>query len=1038
MPNILIRTAVITLLIPTVGQSLNAQKNVQIPEVRNSRQLEGLYENHPQLVAIKGAMVTRFPGDEPTTRTILIRNEKIEGVAADLNIPASAQVIEVDGLHVYAGLIDAYQEIEIPFDSETGSPYWNDQVRPQLRVATSFDMEKLKTESKREAGFTTALYAPEDGVIKGQSAVFLMLDEEANPEDAIIKADFAQHFHLTVARGRDSYPNSPMGAVALARQALYDSQWHRSMLEKESTGSHDLNNNALHSLTLLSLSDQKSIIETSNELFSLRADRFAREFNLKNVMLLGNGHEYRRMESIAKAGRAIICPLNFPKPPEVGTPEQADNIALESLMHWEHAPKNPAVLAKSGLSFCFTAHGLKEDDDFLEKVRLAIKHGLPESDALAAMTTSSAKLLGLEKRLGKIEPKFLANLVITDKPIFEDEAKVVQTWVAGKQFEVEEPESDAVVWNLESDAAAFAAAKLQIGGDTMELFKDAETSSKLKHTLMSDASIGGSFNGKDFGIEGWAQLSVTMIGDETGAGEIVLPDGTVTAISINKSDVAPFKKKDDQKKQKEDPANDTKEIAAISKVNFPFGYAGVESAPPDPGSVLIKNVTLWTSAADGVLENAALLIADGKIKSIIESGGAFPAADTTIDGSGMHLTPGIIDCHSHMASDSGINESGQAITAEVRIGDMIDCDDITIYRQLAGGVTTANILHGSANPIGGQNQVIKLRWGALDEDMKFKDAPQGIKFALGENVKQSNWENPTNRYPQTRMGVEQLFDNAFEEAKLYRAKQMAYSESGTGVPPRVNLELEAIAEIVEGKRWIHCHSYRQDEILSLIRLLDRHKIQIGTFQHILEGYKVADEMVEHGAMGSAFSDWWAYKYEVKDAIPHAGALMHSRGVVMSFNSDDAELARHLNQEAAKAVRYGGLSFTEALNFVTINPAKQLRIEDRVGSIEVGKDADLVLWNNHPLSNMAIAEQTWIDGRKYYDRKEDAERHQEFVKLKQQLVQKVLRSGEEMESGGAESTDPAKFWPRYDAFCGHSHHEDHNHDDDHNHEGHDHE
>ena len=743
-----------------------------------------------------------------------------------------------------------------------------------------------------------------------------------------------------------------------------------------------------------------------------------------------SSHRY----AIAKTGRPIILPVNFPKPPEVGTPEHASNVSLESLMHWEHAPKNPAVLAKAGIEFCLTSHGLKEDDDFLKKVRHAVKHGLSEFAALAALTTSSAKLLGLESSLGKVENGFLANLVITDKPIFDEKAKVVQTWVAGKQFEIEEPETDAVVWDLKTDVK-LSAKTIQIGNDSLEIFKDAETSAKLKHTFQSNNSIGGSFNAKDFGVDGWAQLSITLTGDETGEGDIVLPDGTSLVASVTKSDAKPFAKKkeeDEKKDETKDEAPD-KDIAAISKVNFPFGYAGVESAPPDPGSVLISNVTLWTCADDGVIEEGAVLVADGKIKSVFKSGAALPAAETTIDGAGMHLTPGIIDCHSHMASDSGINESGQAITAEVRIGDMIDCDDITIYRQLAGGVTTANILHGSANPIGGQNQVIKLRWGLLDEEMKFKGAPAGIKFALGENVKQSNWTNPTNRYPQTRMGVEQLFDNAFEEAKLYRAKQRAGGVDG--VPPRINLELEAIAEIVEGKRWIHCHSYRQDEILALIQLLDRHKIQIGTFQHILEGYKVADAMKEHGAMGSAFSDWWAYKYEVKDAIPHAGALMHRQGIVMSFNSDDRELARHLNQEAAKAVRYGGLSFEEALNFVTINPAKQLRIDDRVGSIEIGKDADLVLWNNHPLSNLAVAEQTWIDGRKYYDRQEDNARHEAFAELKQQLVQKVLRSGEEMETENAESSDPAKFWPRHDAFCGHKHHEGHDHDD---HEGHDHE
>ncbi|QEG24039.1 amidohydrolase family protein [Mariniblastus fucicola] len=1033
-----------TLIFLLAMSSVLFAQSVDLPKVRNSRQVEGLYKNDPQLVAITGAMVTRFPGDEPSVESILIRNESIEAIGAGLTIPASAKTVDATGLHIYAGLIDAFHEIEVPFEADRGTGYWNDQVRPQVVVAESFKLKDLKTEDKRKAGFSTILCAPSDGVIKGQSALILMLDEEANQEEAVINPSFAHHFQLTVSRGRDSYPNSPMGAVALARQAMYDAKWYREA--SNSRAGQTESNDALQSLMLQVQYDRPAIFETSNELFSLRADRFAREFGLKNAILLGNGYEYRRIGAIAKTQRPIILPVNFPKPPEVGTPENAANVTLESLMHWEHAPKNPSALAKADVSFCLTSHGLKEDDNFLDKVRLAVKHGLSKSDALAAMTITPAKLF-LADKLGKVESGFLANLVVTDKPLFEEDAQVVQTWVAGKQFETEDPKSDAVVWDVSTDAEAFAAARIQIDGQKIEIFKDADTGKKLKHSFQSESSIGGSFNGKDFGVEGWVQLSVTLIGEDSGVGDIVLPDGESIAIKMAKSEAGPLKKDDDEKdddekdddekdddeEDKDDEDKDAskdglKDIAAISKVNFPFGYAGVDAPVTEPDSVLIKDVTLWTCAADGVLENAAVLVSDGRIQSVFQKGVALPTADTIIDGTGMHLTPGIIDCHSHMATDSGVNESGQAITAEVRIGDMIDCDDMTIYRQLAGGVTTANILHGSANPIGGQNQVIKLRWGALDEEMKFKGAPEGVKFALGENVKQSNWDNPTNRYPQTRMGVEQIFDNAFEEAKTYRAKQQEFKTTGKGIPPRINLELEAIAEIVEGTRWIHCHSYRQDEILALIRLLDDHQIQIGTFQHILEGYKVADEMKKHGAMASAFADWWAYKYEVKDAIPHAGALMHQQGIVMSFNSDDRELGRRLNQEAAKAVRFGGLSFEEALKFVTINPAKQLRIENRVGSIEVGKDADLVLWNAHPLSNLAVAQQTWIDGKKYYDRDEDQQRHESFAKLKQQLVQKVLRSGEEMENEDAESTDPAKLWPRHDAFCGHQHHEGHDHDD----------
>ncbi|MFP6691486.1 MAG: amidohydrolase, partial [Pirellulales bacterium] len=449
--------------------------------------------------------------------------------------------------------------------------------------------------------------------------------------------------------------------------------------------------------------------------------------------------------------------------------------------------------------------------------------------------------------------------------------------------------------------------------------------------------------------------------------------------------------------------------------------------PPGPDSVLVRGATIWTCSEAGVLTEADLLFGAGKIIAV---GRDLKVAKGTrvIDANGRHVTPGLIDCHSHMATDGGINESTQAVTAEVRIGDFIDAEDIAIYRQLAGGVTAANILHGSANPIGGQNQVVKLRWGFESEGLKFEGAPAGIKFALGENVKQSNWgEKYTTRYPQTRMGVVQIIRDTLQAARDYRRAHAAWRRTRSGLPPRVDLELEAIAEILEGRRWIHCHSYRQDEILALIRTLDDFGVTIGTFQHILEGYKVADAMRRHGATGSAFSDWWAYKIEVYDAIPYNGALMHRAGVNVSFNSDDRELARHLNQEAVKAVKYGGLPPEEALKFVTLNPAIQLRINKHVGSLEAGKHADLVVWSGNPLSNFTRCEQTWIDGRKYFDREDDVARRQRAAEMHRALVQKILVSGVAMLKPGEASGEDKQFWPRHDIFCGHSH-GDHGHGD----------
>ena len=427
-------------------------------------------------------------------------------------------------------------------------------------------------------------------------------------------------------------------------------------------------------------------------------------------------------------------------------------------------------------------------------------------------------------------------------------------------------------------------------------------------------------------------------------------------------------------------------------VFYPEGTYGLENPHLESQTVLIQNTTVWTCGNLGKLEGVDILFKDGKVKEIGKDLNT-PKGVLKIDGSGKHITPGLIDCHSHSAAFS-INEGTQSITAEVRIQDVLNSDDITIYRQLAGGLTMANILHGSANTIGGQNAVIKLRWGTTPENLLYKNAIPGIKFALGENVKQSNWgDDNTTRYPQTRMGVEQILRDAFTTAVEYRSKWDNYRNNKKKwkkkVPPRRDLELDALVEILQGERQIHCHSYRQDEILMLTRVAEDFGFTMGTFQHVLEGYKVADRLKEHGAHASTFSDWWAYKYEVIDAIPYNGTLMTNVGITVSFNSDSRELARRMNTEAAKGVKYGGLSEQEALKLVTINPAIQLGINKWVGSLEIGKDADFVIWNDHPLSTSAICEQTWIDGIQYFSRDIDIKLKQRDSELRNQLVRKIL-------------------------------------------------
>ena len=398
--------------------------------------------------------------------------------------------------------------------------------------------------------------------------------------------------------------------------------------------------------------------------------------------------------------------------------------------------------------------------------------------------------------------------------------------------------------------------------------------------------------------------------------------------------------------------------------------------PPAGTLVAITNATILT-ASRGTINNGTILIRDGKIAAV-GTDVQVPANAKVIDGRGKFVTPGIIDAHSHTASE-GINEGSQSVTAEVRIEDVLRQDGISLYRQLAGGTTTVNILHGSANAIGGQNAVMKLRFGLPVDSLKFAGAPPGIKFALGENVRQTRNASST-RYPHTRQGVEDVYREAFTRAKEYQREWAAYNTAKAAfdrqrnrnaanapVPPRKDLELDALVEILEGKRLVHWHSYRADEILMAIGIAKEFGFKVASFQHVLEGYKVANEMAKHGAMASTFAEMWGYKVEAWDAIPHNMAIMSDRGVVVSVNSDSGERVRRLYQEAAMGIKYGGMSETEALAMITLNPAKQLGVDQRVGSIEVGKDADIAIFNGHPFAPASRVEKTLVDGKVMFDR-----------------------------------------------------------------------
>jgi imidazolonepropionase-like amidohydrolase len=445
------------------------------------------------------------------------------------------------------------------------------------------------------------------------------------------------------------------------------------------------------------------------------------------------------------------------------------------------------------------------------------------------------------------------------------------------------------------------------------------------------------------------------------------------------------------------------------------------------GVTVIQNATLLT-ITHGTIDKGSILIRDGKIAAV-GTNVTVPQGATVIDATGKFVMPGIIDCHSHIAVDGSVNEGSVSVSSMVGIEDVLNPDDIDIYRGLAGGVTTANVLHGSANAIGGKTQVIKLRWGKDAEALKFEGALPGIKFALGENPKRSGRipiPGIEGRYPQTRMGVMDTIREAFVQAKDYQKKWTDYRAKvskgdKTAIAPARDLKLDALVEVLEGKRLVHAHSYVGDEILQLIRTAEEMGFKVATFQHVLEGYRVADEIARHGAGASTFSDWWAYKFEVYEAIPYNAALMTERGVVVSINSDSAEEDRHLNQEAAKTMKYGGMSEVEALKMVTLNPAKQLRIDNRVGSIDVGKDADLVVYNVHPLSTYSVPQQVLIDGQVYFDRQKDLDARAAAEKEKKTLVDKAKSAAPRRGNGTGPrptngETTPGQTTPRADQAC----------------------
>jgi imidazolonepropionase-like amidohydrolase len=929
---------------------------------------------------------------------------------------------------IYPGLIDAYSDYglpkpppsapgrrqmqaeEQPAELQRGAQHWNKGVLANQKAAELFVPDPKSAEKLRGQGITAALIVPTKGLFKGTSALVSTGDGKAN--DQVIRPVVAQHILLGVPQGGDDYPGSLMGAIALIRQVLYDAEWYQKAQEafaKNPSLTRPETDEALASLKDVVNRRMPVVIEVGDELALLRAQKIVQEFSL-TMIARGSGSEYLRLDAVRATQRPILLPVNFPDAPVVQTPEEALQVTLEELRHWDEAPENPKRLQDASVTFAFTSALLKEPATLLGQIRKAVERGLPADAALAALTTTPARLFGVERQLGSLEPGKAGHFVITDGDLFAEKTVVREVWIDGKRYDVKSvPENDGRgKWDVKFSG--------QPPGDTITLVLKGEvdavqgTITKKKQVKLTSASYTASrlslvFTGDSLGYAGVVRMTA-VVGPASMTGNGEWADGTSFTWAATR--IGQFVPEPDTTKKREP------ERASFTPV-YPPGEFGRAKVPDQPPSLYIKGATIWTMGPQGRLENGELLVSKGKIVKVgrnLEP----PAGAVVIDGAGKHVTPGIIDPHSHTAGTGGLNEAGQAISAETRIGDVINSDDIDIYRELAGGTTAVHVLHGSANPIGGQSQLIKLRWGMTPEEMKFEGAPPTIKFALGENVKQSNWgDRFTTRYPQTRMGVEQIMRDEFTAALDYEKALQRWEKEKSGIPPRRDLELDAILEILRGKRFVHCHSYRQDEILAMMRVAEDFGFRIKVFQHILEGYKVADVMAKHGAGGSCFTDWWGYKLEVYDAIPYNAVLMHNEGVLVSFNSDSDELARRLNLEAAKAVKYGGVAEDEAFKFVTINPAKQLMVDNRVGSLEPGKDADFVMWSGNPLSTYTMCEQTWIDGRKYFDRKEDRQLFQESQRQRAALVQKAL-AAKKTGGGEASSRSPKREEKGEHPFC----------------------
>ncbi len=946
--------------------------------------VDGMKDNTPGVHAFTNATIITSPGNQISNGTLVIRDGVVEAVGRRVSVPADARVWDMEGKTLYPGFIDAHTNVGMKdprTELDRGSQSWNPHLRAHLTAEGEFETEDDGSAALRKSGFTNALSVPPLGIFRGQAAVMNLADGAV--ADRTVKTGVAQ----SVALDRDwtfgfTYPTSSIGTIALIRQTLYDAEWHYNAHQTYNNNPSGLQRPESNAM-LAALSDavrgvQPILFEADSDEEILRAMRITDEFDI-TPWLRGNGHEYKLLDVLSARNVPLILPLIFPDKPEIDTPEDALNESLADLRHWYLAPENPARLADAGIDFSLTTHGLENKSHFLQNLRTAVELGLDKETALAALTVNPAELFGINNTHGTLETGKKANILVADGDIFENGTRIIDVWVEGSHFSIHREDDKDVRggWQISSTDGSIDGELTveetrpgRLGGTITINGNEIDLASASVHD--QSRRFRADFSGEELGLSGSVRLTASMTDDRMiGWAEMAGQDRIQW--SANRTSQAA-----EDEEREHTPRERTVELADLR----PGMEYGREALPPQPRHVLVRNATIWTMGPDGILENADLLVSEGKVAEVGQNISA-PRRATVIDAEGKHVTPGLIDAHLHSGVD-GVNEVGNAIVPEVRLGDVLNINNIWMYRQLAGGLTTAHVMHGSANPIGGQNVHIKMRWGALSDDLKIDGAPRTVKFALGENPKRVG----TDRYPETRMGVEQLIADRFSNARDYEARWKAWEENQEGIPPRRDLRLEAIVDILNEDILVQSHSYRQDEILMLMRLAEDYDFTIKAFHHGVEAYKVAPELAEHGAGAVVWSDWGGFKIEAYDNTNYNARLLHEAGVKTSLHSDNSQIAARMNWEAAKMVRVG-VDPEVAMSMITSATAELLGIDDKVGSLEPGKDADFVIWSGDPLSTFTKAEQTWIDGRKYFDLEEDAALREAIEKERAQLIELIM-------------------------------------------------